>query len=123
MSEKGFDILVPYHGQYKLVRDLIGSICLFTRDVPYRITVIDDGSDNQNFFYSLAQSPHLDGVRHEEQKGFGAAINTGIKATKQPWVVLLNSDCIIEEMNWLSELWKTMVALKDKNVRFVSSRT
>jgi GT2 family glycosyltransferase len=125
MSEenKGFDIIIPYHGQYKLVRDLIGSVCLFTRHIPYRITIVDDGSDNKDFFYSLAQASNIDGIRHEQQKGFGAAINSGIKATKQSWVVLLNSDCVIEEMNWLSELWKTMVALRDKNVRFVSSRT
>lgn len=123
MENKGFDLLIPFHGQYKLVRDLIGSICLFTRDVPYKITIVDDGSDNKDFFYSLAQAPNLDGVRHEKQRGFGAAVNSGIKLTKQPWIVLLNSDCVIEEMNWLSELWKTMVALKEQKVRFVSSRT
>lgn len=123
MADTGFDILIPYHGQYKLVRELIGSICLFTRHIPYRITVIDDASENKDYFYTIAQLPNIDGARHEEQRGFGAAVNTGIKLTKRPWIVVLNSDCLIEEMSWLDELYKTMVALKDQKVRFVSART
>jgi GT2 family glycosyltransferase len=123
MAESGFDILIPFHGGYKMVRELIGSICLFTRHVPYRITLIDDGSPNKDYFYSLARTQHIDGARHEEQKGFGAAINTGIRLTKRPWIVILNSDCVIEEMSWLNDLYETMVALKEQKVRFVSART
>lgn len=123
MAENGFDILIPYHGQYKMVRELIGSICLLTRHLPYRITVVDDCSENSDYFYTIARLPNIDGARHDEQKGFGAAVNTGIKLTKRPWIVVLNSDCVIEEMSWLSDLYDTMVALKDQNVRFVSART
>lgn len=116
----GFSILIPYHGQYKMVRELVSSICMFTRKIPYRITVIDDGSENADFFYGLSQHPLIDGARHEEQKGFGAAVNTGVRLTKSPWVVVLNSDCVIEEMSWLTDLHKAAADLK---VGLVSART
>lgn len=122
-ENKGFDILLPYHGGYTAVRELIGSICLYTRNIPYRITIIDDGSPNKDYFSTLAQTPNIDGVRSEEQKGFGAALNLGIKATKRPWIVVINSDCMIEEMGWLMELYKSFCALKDKNVGLVSARS
>jgi GT2 family glycosyltransferase len=119
----GFDLIIPFHGQYTLVRELIGSICLYTRNIPYRITIVDDGSDNKAFFSTLAQLPNIDGVRLDEQKGFGAAVNMGIKLTKRPWIVLMNSDCKVEEVGWLMEMYKTLCALKKENVGLVSARS
>lgn len=120
---EGFSILIPYHGQYTFVRELIGSIVLYTRKIPYRITIVDDASPNKDFFASLAQHTHIDGIRLEQQSGFGAAINIGVKMTKLPWIVVLNSDCVIEDVGWLIEMYKTLCSLKDKNVAFVSARS
>jgi GT2 family glycosyltransferase len=122
-ENEGIDILLPYHGQYKLVRDLIGSIFLFTRHVPFRITIIDDGSPNDGFFSTLAQHPAIDGVRSPEQKGLGAAINLGVKATKKPWIVVLNSDCLIDEMGWLTDLYNSLRAMMKDKVGLVSARS
>lgn len=122
-ESKGFSILIPYHGQYTMLRELIGSICLYTRNIPYRITIIDDGSPNKDYFSTLAQLPNIDGARLDEQKGFGAAVNIGIKLTKRPWIVILNSDCKIVEVGWLMELYKSLCALKEKNVGLVSARS
>ena len=126
MSEKnnGFDILIPYHGQYTLVRQLIGNVILYTKHLPYRITIIDDGSPNIDFFQALCKSDIVDGVRQNEQKGFGAALNLGIQATKRPWVVLLNSDVIINEIDWLNKLYDSLIYLnKSGKVGLVSARS
>lgn len=120
---KGVDILIPYHGQYKLVRELIGSIFLYTRNVPFRITIIDDGSPNAAYFSTLAQLDSIDGVRSEECKGLGAAINLGLKVTKRPWVVILNSDCIIDEIKWLHDLHDSLTSMMPNKVGFVSARS
>lgn len=123
-ENQGVDIICPYHGQYKLVRDLIGSVILFTRHVPYRITLVDDGSPNADFFYALARLDTIDGVRLDKQQGFGAAINAGIKATKRPWIVLLNSDVVIDEVNWLESMHESLIKLnKSDKVGLVSARS
>ena len=123
-DNEGFDILIPYHGQYKMVRELIGSIILYTRNLPYRITIIDDGSPNVSYFLTLAQLDAIDGVRFEEQKGFGAAVNFGLKVTKRPWVVVLNSDCLIDELGWLNEMFKCLTTMmKSDRVGLVSARS
>jgi len=122
-DDEGFDILIPYHGQYKLVRELIGSIVLYTRNLPYRITIIDDGSPNAAYFATLAQLETIDGVRLEEQKGFGAAVNLGVKATKRPWIVVLNSDCRIEELGWLDSMYDALKTMMKDKVGFISARS
>jgi GT2 family glycosyltransferase len=123
-DDEGFDILIPYHGQYKLVRELIGSIVLYTRNIPYRITIVDDGSPNAAYFSTLAQLDAIDGVRSEEQRGFGAAVNLGVKATKRPWIVILNSDCRVDELGWIGDMHKCLATMmKSDKVGLVSART
>lgn len=122
-QNNGVDILIPYHGQYKLVRELIGSIFLYTRNIPFRITIIDDGSPNAMYFSTLAQLESIDGVRSEECKGLGAALNLGLKVTKRPWVVILNSDCLIDEVGWLHGLYGSLKSMMTNKVGLVSARS
>lgn len=122
-NSDGMDLLIPYHGQYKLVRELIGSIVLYTRNIPYRITIIDDCSENASYFSTLAQLDTIDGVRLEKQSGFGAAVNKGVSLTKRPWIVILNSDVVINEMNWLKNLYDSLLKLnKSDRVGLVTAR-
>lgn len=124
MVESGFDIIIPYHGQYKAMRDLIGSIFLQTRHVPFQITVIDDASPNKDFFSRIAQmDKQVDGVYLPEQKGFGAALNEAIAVTKRPWLVFLNSDCIVQDLDWLIELYKVLEQGMSDKIGLVSATT
>lgn len=123
-ESQGFDILLPFHGQYKLVRELIGSIVLYTRQIPYRITIIDDCSENASYFSTLAQLDALDGVRLEKQSGFAAAVNKGVSLTKRPWIVILNSDVVIDELHWLNDLYASLLKLnKSDKVGLVTARS
>jgi GT2 family glycosyltransferase len=118
----GFQILISYHGQYKLVRELVGSIFLHTRNIPFRITLIDDGSPNKDFFSTMSSmDSQVDGIRFEKSRGLGAALNEGIKLTKEPWLVFLNSDCIIHEMDWLLSLHQCLESNMSNKVGLVSA--
>lgn len=122
MAKQGFNIICPYHGQYTALRECIGSIFLQTRHLPFRITVVDDGSPNKEFFSTISQlDSQIDGIRFEEQRGFGAALNEAIKLTEEPWLVFLNSDCIIRELDWLLELHKALESNMKNKVGLVSA--
>lgn len=121
-EKNGFNVVVPYHGQYSAVRQCIGSIFLQTRKVPFRITLVDDGSPNKEFFSTIAQMDNqVDGVRFEQPKGFGACLNEAIKLTKEPWLVFMNSDCIVHESDWLIELHKALENGMKNKIGLVSS--
>jgi GT2 family glycosyltransferase len=122
MAANGFNIIIAYHGQYTTLRECIGSIFLQTRNVPFKITVVDDGSPNKGFFDDISRiDSQIDGIRLDEQKGLGAALNEAIKLTTEPWLVFLNSDCIIHELDWLLELYQALESNMKNKVGLVSS--
>lgn len=117
------DILVPFHGQYKRVRDLVESILLHTVNCQHLVTLVDDGSPNTSFLPSMAKSAPVHTIRLDEQQGFGAAVNAGYRQTVHPWVVVLHSDCVIRQRNWMQSLGESLLSLKSENVRLVHART
>jgi GT2 family glycosyltransferase len=122
MAARGFNIVVPYHGQYTALRECIGSIFLQTRHLPFKITVVDDGSPNKDFFSTIAQIDNqIDGIRLDEQRGMGAALNEAIKSTEEPWLVFLNSDCVIRELDWLTNLYQALETNMKNKVGLVSA--
>ena len=115
-------IIVPFHGQYEKVTKLVRSIVMATRSNPYEIVLVDDCSPNRQFIEKVKGTPQVKTFRSEKHLGMGRALKLGFESTKQPWVVFLNSDCVIEKPNWLIEMGRTLIALKDQKVKMVSAR-
>lgn len=117
------DIIIPFHSLYKQVTDLVKSIILKTKSNPYKITLVDDFSDNVSFYEEIKNYKEINVFRTERKLGFGGALEHGFRLTKQPWVVFLHSDCLIENSDWLIEMGKSLIELKKNNVRLVSAKS
>lgn len=117
------DILIPFHGQYTKVRNLIESILLHTLECKYLITIIDDGSPNKNFVNDIYKHAPVHTIQLPEQIGFAGAVNAGIAKTTHPWITVLHSDCLVKQKNWLRHLGESILSLRDQNVKFVHART
>lgn len=129
-SRNPVDIIIPFHGQYEKVSKLVESILRGIRSNPYQITLVDDASPNPSFIKEFEKvddkpppgcNPIVQGIRNESQLGFGGALKVGFANTNQPYVVFLNSDCFIEDVNWLIGLGQSLLEGKRNNVRMVSS--
>jgi GT2 family glycosyltransferase/glycosyltransferase involved in cell wall biosynthesis len=73
--------------------------------VPYRLLVMDDGSNDPRIAALLARAaehPHVEVVRSEENRGFTRTVNAALEATGDD-VVLLNSDADVGP-GWLQGL-------------------
>lgn len=116
------DIIIPYHGQYDKLWDLLKSILQSTKH-PYQICLVDDASPSDEFSNRMKNLPNTNVIRSNQHLGFGGALKLGFEATSNPLVCFLNSDCLVKHTNWLIELAKSLVNLKEKNVRLVSART
>jgi glycosyltransferase involved in cell wall biosynthesis len=61
----------------------------------YEVIVVDDGSRDGTYAVATrlaAGDPHVRVVHHEANRGYGAALRTGIAASRQPWILLTDAD-------------------------------
>jgi GT2 family glycosyltransferase len=120
----GFEICIPYHGQYLNVRNCIESILLSTQGCPYRIFLIDDGSKNKDFFHEMKKLSNIvTGIQLKDHSGFGAALNAAVKNSQLPFLVFLHSDVKIVDGKWLIELYKSFCSLRKQQVEMVCATT
>lgn len=117
------DILIPFHGQYELTLELVESILRLTKSPKFNILLIDDASPNQNFYKKIELYPKTKAIRNETQLGFGGSLKVGFEQTENPWVVIMHSDCSIEQPNWLLNLGQSLQRLKSSNVKMIAPKT
>lgn len=128
------DIIIPFHGQYERVTKLIESIYRLTRSNYFTLCLVDDCSPNADYLgivrtnitktSTQRHNPNsFLAIRNEEWKGFGASCQAGWKQTESPYVCFLNSDCLIEDSNWLRAMGEALLKLKPQGVRLVSAMT
>lgn len=134
-SRSAVDILIPFHAQYEKVSELIKSILLSVKSNPYQITLIDDASENKNFGEEIKKQflkntpqgfkPQVQYIRSEEQIGFGAALKLGFDATVNPWILMMHSDCLVEDSNFMIQMGQSLLNWKKQGipVKMVSART
>lgn len=134
-SRSAVDILIPFHGQYEKVSELIKSILLSVKSNPYQITLIDDASENKIFGEEIKKQflkttpqgykPQLQYIRSEKQIGFGAALNLGFDNTQNPWILIMHSDCIVEDSNFIIQMGQSLLNWKKQGipVKMVSARS
>ena len=97
---KSLSIIVAYHNEPRLfIQKCIDQI-LDTIDVPeWEIIVVDDAS-----YRPLAPIYGTTIIRHPDNRGVGAAFDTGVKAAKYQNVMLLGCDTRFIANNWTSKM-------------------
>lgn len=88
-----FSIVIPAYNEAKCLKEVLTSLrdFLSKKNIDAEIIVIDDGSTDDTA--KIAAS--VDGVRllsHPYNKGYGAALKTGIREAKNDWCVTYDSD-------------------------------
>ena len=100
-AEKLTSIVMLTSNQLEYTRMCLASLRACT-DEPYEVIVVDNGSTDGTVDYLR----RLEGVRlisNAENRGFPAAVNQGVRASRGDYVVLINNDCIVTT-GWLTRL-------------------
>lgn len=104
-------IVIPCFGERPYTELCVDSILQHTRDVPWELLLVDNGSgdDTAQWATRLAASdPRIRLVRLHRNTGFARGVNAGLALARGTEVVVLNNDAVVTPF-WLSD----MLALLD----------
>lgn len=80
------------------------------------IIIVDDGSWDGSTSFIKKNYPEIKLIKHTKNRGFSAAVNTGVRAAKGKLILLLNTD-VLPTWNFLE---KVIPDFEDKSVFAVS---
>jgi len=69
------------------------------------IIIVDDGSTDKSNLFIKTKYPKIRLIKHKSNKGFSAAVNTGVRSAKGDLICLLNSD-VVPSPNFLINVIK-----------------
>ncbi len=84
-------VVIPTYNRASKVIRAVASV-LYQTFTDYEVIVVDDGSRDGTSDRLAPLTPHIRYLRHPSNHGVSAARNTGIKASKSPFIAFLDSD-------------------------------
>jgi len=96
MTPKISFIIVSFNTRELLDRCL-ASIRAYTQDIAYEVIVVDNASRDGSPRMVREKYPEAILIQSAENLGFGRANNLGFKRSRAPFVMLLNSDALLQE--------------------------
>ena len=88
MSKLDISIIIPAHNEEEGIADVINGVKRLNKG--YEIIVVDDGSVDNT--YNLAADTGVKVIRHPYNKGYGAALKTGIRNAEADIVLFIDAD-------------------------------
>ena len=88
-------VIVPCFNEEGAIVDTVEALCRHLNQMDVELLVVDDGStDDTPRVLSAVEGQYapLTVVRHERNRGYGAAIKTGIRRSSAPLVVITDAD-------------------------------
>ena len=95
MSEPQFSVVVPVCNEAENVEPLVREIHAALGELDYEMIFIDDGStdDTAMILRQLkGEFPALRVLRHSFRSGQSAAVASGVRAARAPWIATLDGD-------------------------------
>jgi GT2 family glycosyltransferase len=78
----------------------------------FETILVDNGSNDGSVTFVQENFPQVAIIRFEENRGFSAAVNAGIAASRSPYICLLNNDTEVDPL-WLKEIVAALDANSD----------
>jgi GT2 family glycosyltransferase len=97
-------IIIPNWNGERFLNTCLGSLRRQSLD-NFEILLVDNGSTDGSVSFVERSFPEVRVISLEENRGFSAAVNAGIRSADTEYVALLNNDTQAEP-GWLEALWQ-----------------
>jgi glycosyltransferase involved in cell wall biosynthesis len=93
----GLSVFLPAHNEEGNIERVVAALCAELPRVAdrYEVIVVDDGSRDRTGEIAdrlAAADSHVRVVHHQVNRGYGGAVISGIRAAREPWVLLCDGD-------------------------------
>lgn len=120
----GFSIVIPAYNEERgagpVMAELLETLkTQLDPEIPVEVLVVDDGSSDRTCeVIAPFEGDVLRLVRHPRNRGYGAAIKTGILHAKHPWIMITDADG-----TYPNEFIPALLAERDFHEMVVGART
>lgn len=108
-------VIIVNYNTTGFLRNFLNSVILNTKDVEYEIIVVDNNSSNREIENAVNEFKNVRFFLRDENDGFGAACNFGVKYSGGKYLFFMNPDIIIES-NLIYEFYEFMERNVDINL-------
>lgn len=102
-------IIIPVHNQWSYTQLCLKSIRRFT-SIPHEVIVINNASRDQTRVRISKDFPLVKVIHNQDQRGFSASMNQGIRTAKGDYFILLNNDTL-PSYNWARNLIRPLIKI------------
>jgi GT2 family glycosyltransferase len=88
-------VIVPCYNSERTIRRCLASITNQQTSVSFDVTVVDSSSDHTPRIVER-EFPSVRLIHHETRTFAGAARNSGVRATRAPYCLMIDSDCVAQ---------------------------
>lgn len=87
-------IVIPAYNEGESLPQVLAQLKTFAASNEFKIIIVNDGStDNtHSVINGFAHNDQLSVLHHKQNRGYGAAIKTGIRAANTPYVITVDAD-------------------------------
>jgi len=99
-EREGISCVIPVYNEAEAVARTVIDVEAALVDIgrPWEIVLVDDGSSDGSYQAATesqaasASTSRIHVLRHEINRGYGAAIKTGLRAAANPWILIIDAD-------------------------------
>jgi len=102
-------ICIPHYNVTGLLQLCLGAIRTYTRDIPYEVIVVDNGSDETSLQW-LRSVPWIKIIERGEETpenwvyAMNTALDIGLKQAQGKYYLIMHSDVIVKNPAWLQSM-------------------
>jgi glycosyltransferase involved in cell wall biosynthesis len=93
-QDYSLSVVIPAYNEEENLRELLPRLISHCREMGWKIVLVNDGSKDKtkSFLETLSEESLLKVVHHKLNKGYGAALKSGIRACETSYLITFDAD-------------------------------